>query len=415
MRRVGFTIVLVVAVAVLIHFKDHWLALLPTAEGPAPTSSASKGNAPKTASKSTNIALATAPAKTPPQSISAATNAHENPAQPAKPAKPGSGGPTIGTIAGTSRTTPTVLIPPANADQPQALEAEAKEYVERLSQPDPIPLKVGQANHFVSQDQVLSLLPDNLVESTSVTALTSDPALSPDTPITLVKRIEQIELATPQRLIADANGDLDQTVQVFRDQGVHDVQVRHILAQLAKNPDIAVSVIRQVDYLELTTPGELAADTTLDASEPIEVIKKSYALEAASVADLIRAKRAVAPDSVFYVRTVRPGDAQGLWGIVHDGLIENFGRGMAIRRGKDVETYTVNIPQTADELEGNKHSSFLGKLIFRKTQDSYVYNFKENRMGRNPDRIFPGQEIVIIDFRPEELIAIYRHFVEQQG
>ena len=36
-------------------------------------------------------------------------------------------------------------------------------------------------------------------------------------------------------------------------------------------------------------------------------------------------------------------------------------------------------------------------------------------MGQNPDRIVPGQEIVIIDFKPEELIAIYRHFIELRG
>ena len=36
-------------------------------------------------------------------------------------------------------------------------------------------------------------------------------------------------------------------------------------------------------------------------------------------------------------------------------------------------------------------------------------------MGRNPDQIFPGHEIIIVDFAPEELIGIYKHFVNERG
>ena len=119
--------------------------------------------------------------------------------------------------------------------------------------------------------------------------------------------------------------------------------------------------------------------------------------------------------SMFYVRTVREGDGQGIWGIVHDGIIDNFARGMAIRRGKEINTYQVDIPEDADERHADTSSSYLGRLIFKKSKESHVYNFKRNRMGRNPDRIYPGQEIVIIDFQPDELIDIYKHFVAQRG
>ena len=83
---------------------------------------------------------------------------------------------------------------------------------------------------------------------------------------------------------------------------------------------------------------------------------------------------------------------------------------MAIRQGKDIETFTVRIPRHADERLPDRSSSFLGLMIDRKTRESYVYNFRDDRMGRNPDRIFPGQELVIINFQPEELMSIYRHF-----
>ncbi len=88
---------------------------------------------------------------------------------------------------------------------------------------------------------------------------------------------------------------------------------------------------------------------------------------------------------------------------------------MAIRRGRQIDTYKVDIPRDADELLRDQSSSFLGKLIYRKTQESHVYNFEHNRMGRNPDHVTPGQEIVIINFEPEELISIYKHFVTEQG
>jgi hypothetical protein len=54
-------------------------------------------------------------------------------------------------------------------------------------------------------------------------------------------------------------------------------------------------------------------------------------------------------------------------------------------------------------------------MIYDKTMRSYVYNFKQNRMGQNPDFVAPGQEIVIINFEPDELIRIYKHFTSQQG
>ena len=88
---------------------------------------------------------------------------------------------------------------------------------------------------------------------------------------------------------------------------------------------------------------------------------------------------------------------------------------MAIRRGEEINTYQVEIPRDADERLADQSSSFLGKMIHQKTMDSYVYNFKQNRMGRNPDRVVPGQEIVIINFHPDELINIYKHFASQQG
>ena len=190
---------------------------------------------------------------------------------------------------------------------------------------------------------------------------------------------------------------------------VEQITVREALERIRTEPEKPLSIIRTVRYFEVTTLRELLDDAPDDGTF-LNVVTRPYRIASATLADLLRRKKSENPDSIFYLHTVQPTDVQGIWGIVHFGLIDNFARGIAIQRGQDVETYTVRIPRDADERLGDRSSSFLGKLIDHKTKDSFVYNYRDSRMGRNPDRIYPGQEIVIINFEPEELTAIYRHF-----
>lgn len=303
----------------------------------------------------------------------------------------------------------------SEAAKPQSLDQEAETYISRLTEPNADPVAVEKADHFISKDQVLSLLPEGVTEEITREKLASDPNLSPNTPITVVKKAEQIEITTPEKVIAEAEGDLDRTVKILEGGDVRESTARELLEQYRQNPDAEIAIVKDVEYFVITTPKELLEDPTVAAGDTLTIIRKPYRLEAATVADLLREQQALSPDSVFYVRTVRPTDKQGIWGIVHDGLIENFARGMAIRRGEEINTYQVEIPRDADERLADQSSSFLGKMIHKKTIDSYVYNFKQNRMGRNPDRVMPGQEIVIINFKSDELIDIYKHFASQQG
>ena len=187
--------------------------------------------------------------------------------------------------------------------------------------------------------------------------------------------------------------------------------MREALERIRAEPQKPLSVIRKVRYFEVMTLRELL-DTGLDSDTYLNVVTRPYRLESATLADLLQRHMEENPDSIFYLHTVQSTDDQGIWGIVHFGLIDNFARGMAIRHGKDIETYTVRIPRDADERLEDQSSSFLGKLIDRKTKDSYVYNYRDHRMGRNPDRIYPGQEIVIINFKSQELMSIFRHFAD---
>ena len=196
---------------------------------------------------------------------------------------------------------------------------------------------------------------------------------------------------------------------VARQDTVEQITVREALKRILAEPEKPISLIKTVRYFEVVTLRELL-DTEVDTDTILNVVRRPYRLEAATLADLLRRKKAENPDTIFYLHTVQPTDEQGIWGIVHYGIIDNFAHGVALKRGEKMETYTVQIPGDADERLDDQSSSFLGKLIDYKTKDSYVYNYRDNRMGRNPDRIYPGQEIVIINFEPEELTAIYTHF-----
>ena len=328
--------------------------------------------------------------------------------------------------------TPTEVATPAEVAATTAsdsTEAEAKEYVETLTDTAPRTIPVDKADHFVTQDHVIALVPEDAIESVSVEELARDETLTPETPITVVREVEQVETTSPEQLIAESGGDLDKEihVQVTYDDSQGDAEqgdsepkvvvedtvatitVREALERLQTEPEKPLPVIKTVRYFEVMTLRELL-DTEIGDDGFLKVITQPYRIRSATLADLLQRAKAENPDSIFYLHTVQDTDVQGIWGIVHFGLIDNFARGMAIRRGEDVETYTVEIPREADERLEDQSSSFLGLMIDRKTKDSFVYNFRDNRMGQNPDRIFPGQEIVIIKFEPEELMGIYRHF-----
>ena len=359
--------------------------------------------------------------------------------------------------------------------------SEAKRYVETLTATTPPTIPVDKADHFVTQDSVVTLVPEDSIESTTVGDLADDDTLTPETPITVVREVEQIETAVPEQLIADAGGDLDRPLRIVvkyddtqvigepsstdenaaeREEttegviaedtrepsattqnviaedtsepsattqnvaaadtsaqgtgersGVEQITVRDALERMRTEPEKPLSIVRTVRHFEVMTLRELLASEE-DDDAFLKVVLQPYRIEAATLADLLRLHATRSPDTISYLHTVQPTDEQGIWGIVHFGLIENFARGMAVRRGEEIETYTVRIPRDADERLEDRSSSFLGKLIDRKTKESYVYNFRENRMGRNPDTIFPGQEIVIINFEPGELEAIYEHFAD---
>lgn len=290
----------------------------------------------------------------------------------------------------------------------QALREEARQYIAEITEHEDDPVEVTNADDFVSRDEPISLFPEKEYETQTLNKLKEN--VQPDAPLTIVRKQDQVEMTTAKELLAENGGNLQARVRILEGGNVRETTVGKVLDNMP-SPDSPVSVIRQTENLEVTTLRELMDNETLAADEPLKVIREPYRLQTTTVGELLMGEEAATENSIFYVRNITKNDVQGLWGIVHNGLVKNFASGIAIRRGQEIRNYQVDIPATADERLADQSSSFLGKMIDRKTRESYVYNYEQGIMGKNPDLVRPGQEVVIIGFTPEELYEIYEHFV----
>ena len=144
-----------------------------------------------------------------------------------------------------------------------------------------------------------------------------------------------------------------------------------------------------------------------DAPAPREII---------TIRDLLAGTVEFGENDVFYVHAVTPGDDQGLWGILQEAVTGSFARGVRLTLGERTDTYRVAVPEHADELLDDRSSSPLGLMIHRKSQQTIVYNRKLGRLTQGPDvTLYPGNELIIVGFKPEELIRLYKHFAHADG
>jgi hypothetical protein len=268
-----------------------------------------------------------------------------------------------------------------------ALQEEAASYVSELAKTSEEPVKMEQAETFVGAGQPLTAAASDEPPAGEM-APGETPAVASTETADALREGENAD--TPSPAESDASAAQAQSVEETGD-----------------GPPESAAGDQAADTAPATpagpAAGEVEVDLPLTEDAPV------------TIAELLGPAEDIPPDAVYYVHTVKPGNDQGIWGIVHTGIIDNFAHGVAIHRGESDETYRVDIPRDADERREDESSSFLGKFIYEKSRQSYVYNFRTERLGRNPDLIVPGQEIVIISFTPEELIAVYKHFARQQA
>ncbi len=302
--------------------------------------------------------------------------------------------------------------------------------------------------------------------------LLEDLSMTPDTPIKVLKEVQEVVVTTPQELLEDQSITLDTPIRVFmKEAELVMTTPRELLEDQSMTPDTPIRVLREEQEVVVITPQELLEDQSIMLDTPIQVLKEERKVVVTTPEELLRGQRitldtpikillkeeemvvasldqllsdksisletpikiviegpeekiAVSKlfeegkdlsDLTLYVHTVTRGDTQGIWGIIQHGLMDQFRRGIPVHGDqKPPPILTLDIPTDADEPREDGYSSFLGRVLDQKTRDSYVYNYRTGRMGRNPDRISPGQELIITEFSQDELVEIYKHFKQMQ-
>jgi len=133
---------------------------------------------------------------------------------------------------------------------PTSLDKEARGYIHDISDTELEPVPVQKADNFVRRDQIISLIPDESIETTTTAKLLADPKIKPGTPITVVRTTEQIEVTTPENIIRQAGGSLDRTIRVLEDDDVRETTVGELLKAYKENPKQPISIVKK------GTPGD---------------------------------------------------------------------------------------------------------------------------------------------------------------
>jgi len=277
------------------------------------------------------------------------------------------------------------------------IEREAEKRVEALKGELRGPIDMERADHFVDAKTILSKRDRRIITTTPKT-------------LVLIEE-EKTSITTPRELMENQTIHPDAPIRVLKEGGeIIETTPRKLMADSSLTPDTPIKIIEKVERVAVTTPEELQK-TAPSLDTPIKVIVEKPG-EAVTIAQLLPEERGLEKDT-FYVHAVTRGDVQGIWGIIQRGLIDQFLQGVPVPAEEEITRKRVlklRIPNDADEPRESGYSSFLGRILDKKTRESYVYNYGSGRMGKNPDYISPGQEVVISRFSKEELVEIYKHF-----
>lgn len=227
----------------------------------------------------------------------------------------------------------------------------AKGHIDRLTEGADQPIPINQANNFVTADQLISL-PEKLKGSENKLSIRTEAEAAPST-------------ATDSE---DENG----TTFAINPQIT-------LIANPRKQPEKIQDAIKP-----LNLGSHIKLQELLDDPDPTS-------------------------QKVYFIHAVQEGDDEGLWGIIQYGLMRTFTEGLSLP-GLENKAY-VDIPKEADEKLADKRSSFLGQILKKKVDKTYIYNYEKGILGENPDLIKPGQQLVIVTFTEQELIGIYDHFI----
>jgi hypothetical protein len=306
--------------------------------------------------------------------------------------------------------TPITVIPPIT--EVPSPEQEAEIFVNNLAITEEVITINEDEDRFVRHDSVI-VLPDLEYIATTKEALLADKSLNSDMPVTL-DFITHEKVQTTLAELSELIEDQTTTVTIITPDGT---QVISPLADLINQQDLELNttitrVIPQKHRIA-TTMGELK-NIDIAANQPL-IATITHGSQAISLKELTQSKL-IPDDAIFYLHRVTSRDVQGLWGIIQAGLIDKFRRGIqleGIAQNKDF--IKAIIPADADEKLPSGISSFLGKILNKKVDTSFIYNLKTRSMGHDANLIHPGQQLILIHFPSNELKRIYQFFSEQRN
>ncbi|NIQ39005.1 MAG: hypothetical protein GTN81_10500 [Proteobacteria bacterium] len=291
----------------------------------------------------------------------------------------------------------------------QRVEQEAVKRIEALTEGPKEPIDLEQADSFVSPETALSKK-DRQTITTTPKALLEDQTIGAESEIKVLVEEEKTIITTPRELMKNRTIHPDAPLRIIREDGkVEETTTRELLADQSITPDTPIKIILTEEKVVVTTPSELQK-TVSSLETPVKVVVEKPS-EIVTVGQLLPGEETTEGDT-FYIHAVTRQDVQGIWGIIQHGLMDQFLKGIPVS-GEDPsekQILTLEIPELADEPGPDGYSSYLGKVLAEKTGESYVYNHTSGRMGKNPDYIAPGQELVISRFSREELVEIYKHY-----
>ncbi|WP_409522683.1 hypothetical protein [Nitrincola sp. MINF-07-Sa-05] len=309
-----------------------------------------------------------------------------------------------------------VTIPEASTEPNEISPEERAEAIAHITtlapQQSDQPIDVREANHFVRGDQMLTL-PPRRVDTASSEVLQEDstPAASFAVELTSSVQVQNAQTSTQQPTLSNQPNQLivEQPIPPGSESRSGTLVV----------PDTSESTASTSNNGQLTSVVNEMLNLAPDSGRINPGGSGSLSIPATnlSAGGQIRLQE-LFPDpdqaatSYYYIHSVTDADRFGIWGILRQGLIETFAEGIQI---SEVSQFlSAQIPEDADRLQEDMSSSYLGLFLHQKVLESVVYNFHQGLIGQNPHLIKPGQELVIINFKEEELVGVYNHFARSQ-
>ena len=293
-------------------------------------------------------------------------------------------------------------------------EQEANAFVDTLAKPQDQSITINEHNdQFVRHDSVIAL-PDLEHRMTSIDELLADPNLTADTPLTL-HYTTTVEQLTTLAELSDKYEDQTVVLTIIDQDGqTYSKPLFEFLSQKDVDLTAPITLITQQKHSLQTTLAELVNIKDIDHKDPV-VVTINHGIQELSVKEIIQSGD-MPDNALFYLHRVTEDDLQGLWGIIQSGLIDKFRQGIHIDGiSPNKDTVRAVIPADADEKLTSGLSSFLGKILTQKVNSSYIYNFSTHTMNHDPNLVYPGQQLIMIHFSPEELKQIYQFFSDNRN